>query len=199
MFNISLSEVHKDTVLSIDSISYYPKFFNFEGSFDYQAFAEFTDRNIHLVRNQFDLFLNATSSQRLVDPQKDTFIGNSFQQAMDIVASKMASKAGEQPIQSWNTDSFIFASMNSFGVTKMHNDKQYVALTSLHGATVYNVIIPEHNNEKVPFLVGRGDLLCIPATIYHNAIPCGPRISLSIGVFPEEIDPESIRTNPKEF
>lgn len=198
MFSISLSEEHKDTVLSIDSIAYYPKFFNFEGSFDYEEFAEFTDRNIGLVRNQFDLFLNATSSQRLVDPQKDMFTGPSFQRAMDIIASKMALNAGGQPTQAWNTDSFIFASMNSFGVTKLHNDRQYVALTSLHGATVYNVIVPELN-EKVPFLVGRGDLLCIPATVYHNAIPCGPRISLSIGVFPAEIDPESIRTDPEEL
>jgi hypothetical protein len=197
MFSIALSEEHKDTVLPIGSVSYYPKFFNFEGSFDYEEFAEFTDRNIALSRNGFELFLNASSSQRLVDPQKDMFLGHAFQQTMDIVASKIVSNVDEQPTQNWNTDSFIFASMNSFGVTKLHNDDQFVALTSLHGATVYNVIISE-TNQKIPFLVGCGDLLCIPSRVYHNAIPCGPRISLSIGVFPKEIDPESIRTDVED-
>jgi len=197
LFNISLNESYKDTVLSIDAIGYYPKFFNFEGSFDYGEFSEFIDRNMHLFRNQFELFSNATLSQRLVDPQKDDLIGDSFQKPMDIVASRMAAKAGEPPTSSWNTDCFIFASLSSYGVTRMHNDKQFVALTSVHGATVYNVIVPE-TNQKVPFLVGCGDLLTIPATVYHNAIPCGPRISLSIGVFPSETDPESIRTPPEE-
>jgi cupin superfamily acireductone dioxygenase involved in methionine salvage len=70
--------------------------------------------------------------------------------------------------------------MTKAGMTANHLDDEAVILIPTYGKVIYNIYV-ERVQES--FFLGEGDLLLIPKNIEHSAIPLGPRIVLSTGVF----------------
>jgi len=75
----------------------------------------------------------------------------------------------------------FYASLNKFGITKTHVDPESVFLLCTFGKVIYNVYSSVDSFDTI--LMEKGDLLYIPSGIVHSAIPIGPRVVISIGVF----------------
>tara|TARA_R110002012_G_scaffold108670_1_gene251450 strand:- start:3439 stop:3924 length:486 start_codon:yes stop_codon:yes gene_type:complete len=83
------------------------------------------------------------------------------------------------PNEKINTN--IYASLNKFGVTKTHVDVEGVFLLCTFGKVIYNIYSSVDNFDSI--FMKKGDLLYIPSGFFHSAIPLGPRVIVSIGIF----------------
>lgn len=82
--------------------------------------------------------------------------------------------------QSEKINAYLFVSQTKLGITPTHHDDETVFLIPTIGQVIYT-IYSEKNQKN--FFLSKGDLLIIPKSVSHSAIPLCPRIVLSIGLF----------------
>jgi len=161
---ISIQKEYDKIFLDRTKVTHIPNFFKLSEEFDFNKLVFFLDR----------LEQNLVISQNGKVKLGDFHIFNEGKEFCNLVSSVLDNKK----FQSINT--YIFSSLTKSGASGNHHDEESVFLFNVFGSVIYN-IYDEKSHKS--FLLNQNDFLLIPKKIVHAAIPLGPRIVVSVGVF----------------
>jgi len=161
---LSLQKEYSNISLDRTKVTHIPNFFKLSEEFDFNKLVFFLDR--------FEQNMNILPNGKIKVGQFDVF--NEGKEFCNLVSSLLDNKEFK------SINAYIFSSLSKCGFTGNHIDEESVFLFNVFGSVVVNIYDQKSHKS---FLLNQNDFLLVPKKVVHAAIPLGPRIVVSVGVF----------------
>ena len=162
---LKINEQWKDQKVDLQQVCFFKQIFSIENPIDFNRLTSIMDVNESKI-----IDLTNPNSLKLFNIQE---FNPDLLKVQETVQGLLT--------HNFNMNTAIFASLNKNGISENHFDKESVFLIPTYG--LVNYVLYEGEKFIKSFQLEVGDLLIIPKTVNHSAIPLCPRIVVSVGVY----------------